>query len=71
MTNLEKDKNERFKYQFLYGKHFILTPFKGTENRVFFSVSCLVCATELNQYTNYVKSALRGPLIILRSMFYD
>ena len=24
-----------------YGKYFILTPFKGTENR--FSISCLIC----------------------------
>ena len=30
---------------FFTGKNFILTPFIGAENR--FSISCLVCATEL------------------------
>ena len=48
-ANLEKDNNENFKCQFFYGKHFIMTPFKRTENR--FSISCLICATKLTQYT--------------------
>ena len=33
---------------------FILTPFKWAKNR--YSMSCLVCATELTQYTTYGKS---------------
>ena len=35
--------------KYFYGKHCILTPFKGTDNH--FSITCLVCATELTQYT--------------------
>ena len=53
IANLGKDKNETFKCQLFYGKHSIVAPLKWTENH--FSISCLVCATELTQYTTYGK----------------
>ena len=53
IANLGKIKMKILDAKFFYGKHFILTPFKGTENG--FSIFCLVCATELTQYTTYGK----------------
>ena len=44
-----KEKNLNAK--FLIGNTLFLTPFKGTENR--FSISCMVCATDLTKYTTY------------------
>ena len=40
-------------FKFLTGNASFLTPFKEAQNR--FSISCLVCATELTQYTTYRK----------------
>ena len=37
--------------KFLTGNTSFSTPFKEAENR--FSISCLVCATELTQYITY------------------
>ena len=53
IANLGKDKNENFKYHTFLGNHFILTPLKGEETR--FSISCLVCATEMIKFTTYGK----------------
>ena len=52
IANLGNDKNENFECQFFTGNTF-LAPFKGAENR--FSLSCLVCATAMTQYTAYGK----------------
>ena len=52
MANLAKLKNEYFKCHCLLETSF-LTPFKEAENR--FSISCLVCPTELTQHTTYEK----------------
>ena len=67
IANLGKDKNENFKCQIFYGKHFILTPFKGAENR--FSISCLVCATELTKYTTYEEKLHWEVLRLFRGVY--
>ena len=49
----EKLKAKNLKAYFLIGNASLLTHFKETENR--FSISCLVCTTELTKYTTYGK----------------
>ena len=48
MANFAKDKKENF-YHFFYRKRLIFDSLKRDRNP--FSISCLVCTTELTQYT--------------------
>ena len=52
-AKLGKAKNENFKWHIFNGKHFIRISLKGTGNR--FSITYLVCATELTKYATYGK----------------
>ena len=53
MANLAKYRDENFKCQYLMEITMFSTPSKEAENP--FSIPCLVCATELTQYTTYGK----------------